>query len=405
MLDSKKCMVGIKKNDLIFVLIAFLIWRLGLIIIQYFAFKYVLIQNNFLGGGVERYLKNPYFWSYLNFDGEHYLSIALNGYRHLQYFFFPLFPMIVSFISKIFGSTTITHAIIGQTLSNIMLVVSLVGIFKLIPENKNIAKKIIILLLFFPTSFYLVSYYTESLFLAICIWSFYFAKRKKWFLAFFLAGLSTATRIVGLALVGGLIVDFVVKESTLKKFKPANLFKVLVLSIIGISGMLIYVFYLEKRTGDPLNFFNNVGIYGQQRSAAIILLPRVFYRYIFKILPSVDYSYFPIVFTTWLEFVCAIIISLILAVSILANLGIESFKIFKLNWGYLTYSILAYLIPTFSGSFSSMPRYLLVIFPVFILFSKANLKFCLKENIILYTILMVILVVSFSLFVRGYWVS
>lgn len=404
-------MIGIKKKDILFIIKSFIIWRLGLLVIQFFAFKLVPLQNDFLGGGMERYLKNPYFWSHLNFDGEHYLSIAMNGYKNLQYFFFPLFPLFVKIFAKYYENTMFIYAAIGQVISNISLVIALLGFYKLLEDNKNIAKRAVLLLILFPTSFYLISFYTESLFLTLCVWAFYFAKQKKWFIAFLLAGLSSATRIVGLALVAGLLTKYLEEKNIVRQtlkvraYNLVEIFKIIAYGLLGVSGLLVYMYFLKVETGDPLYFFTNVGIYGQQRSAGLVILPQVFYRYIFRILPNIDYSYFPAVFTTWLEFVSACIFGGLLILSLFGNLGYGNLNSFKMSWGYLIFSGCAYLIPTFSGSFSSIPRYVLVVFPVFFVFSKISFKISRKENIMLYTLLIAVLTMSFSLFVRGYWIS
>src|SRR3990167_3987420 len=46
----------------------------------------------------------------------------------------------------------------------------------------------IVLLLIFPTSFFLGAFYNDSLFLCLSVWAFYFAFKKKWFFAFLLCG-------------------------------------------------------------------------------------------------------------------------------------------------------------------------------------------------------------------------
>ena len=69
-----------KRSEYKFIFFAFLIWRVLLIIILYLATKFVPMQFNFLGGGLGNYLKNPNFWAYGNYDGQHYINIAQNGY-------------------------------------------------------------------------------------------------------------------------------------------------------------------------------------------------------------------------------------------------------------------------------------------------------------------------------------
>src|SRR3972149_3685262 len=77
-----------KKGEFKFIITSFLGWRVLLLGFVFLAASFFPLQKLFLGGGIENYLKNPYFWSWINFDGEHYLSLALQGYLPLTYFYF-----------------------------------------------------------------------------------------------------------------------------------------------------------------------------------------------------------------------------------------------------------------------------------------------------------------------------
>ncbi|MCX6706188.1 MAG: hypothetical protein NTV24_03760 [Candidatus Woesebacteria bacterium] len=141
-------------------------------------------------------------------------------------------------------------------------------------------------------------------------------------------------------------------------------------------------------------FLHSLPAFGEQRSSIPILLPQVIYRYVFKILPNLNYSYFAGTFTTIMEFVVGIIFLVISVISF-----------FKLRLSYSLFLILGYLIPTLSGSFSSLPRYVLVLFPAFILFSVWLDKTSRLVRIVSYTILLVGLIISLSLFTRGFWLA
>ena len=84
------------------IIILFLSWRILLVIIAAIAIKFVPLGSGdrFLGGGVLNYLFSPEVFAWANFDGEHYLAIAINGYKPLEQAFFPIYPMLISFFSK-----------------------------------------------------------------------------------------------------------------------------------------------------------------------------------------------------------------------------------------------------------------------------------------------------------------
>jgi hypothetical protein len=374
------------------ILTLFTIWRLALFVVLFVSIKYLSLQANFLGGGLTYYLQNPYLWSFINFDGEHFLAIAQRGYRDLEYFFFPLYPLFVKIFSGLIGDQIVTHAITGLLISNVAFIASLIGLFKLIKLDfkENIAFITIILLLSFPTSFYFAAYYSESLFLALCVWSFYFARCKNWWLSGLLGMLATATRLVGIGLFPALLYEAYIQY----RRKEISLIKILPGILLIPVGLIAYTFYLYQTTGNPLEFFTNVGIYGQQRSTDLILLPQVLYRYVFKILPIINYNYFPVVISTWLEFISGVLFAIFVFLAFI-----------KTRTSYAIFSLIAYIMPTLSGSFSSMSRYVLVIFPAFIVYALYYNKADKRIKTIILLTQTTILLIAAALFLRGYWIA
>lgn len=367
------------------------------------ASKLLPLQPLFLGGDLNNYVNKPFIWSFANFDGAHYLSIAHYGYKDLQYFFFPLYPLLIKFVSQLFSISQLSNLYLGILISNISLLFLLFGLYYLVKNDfdSKVAKTTLILLLLFPTSFYFHLVYTESLFLALTVWSLYFIRKKRWLLSGLLVGLASATRVVGLSLIPVLLVEMLSYKD--KK----ELVKKIVALVLSISGFVSYLLFLYFKTGDYLAFFHNLEIYGSQRSTQIVSFLQVFYRYIFKILPNINYLYLPVVFTTWLEFLTAFLFLLIIIIGIVSKVGyIKRYSVIKqMNWSYFIYLVSSYIIPTLSGSFSSFPRYALSLFPGFIIlsiiFNKLNYVF--KSSIII--IFSLGFIVAYSLFSRGYWVS
>ncbi len=381
------------KSDLSFISISFLVWRLVLLLFLFFSLKLLPLQENFLGGGQANYLQNPYLWSWLNFDGEHYLSLAREGYKPLTYFFFPLFPVLIRLVAKLFSNSILTFSLIGLLISNSSFLLSLVGVYKLISLDfsKNITRLTILLLLLFPSSFYFGSYYNESIFLALSVWSFYFARKNDFLLAGALGGLAAMTRLVGIVLFPALVVEYFLTKRPRARRIIKN-YALLGLILIPL-GVMVYVYYVFLKTGDPLEFIHSVSIYGPQRSARLIPLPQVYYRYVFKIIPNIS-NYWPQIFVTILEFLAG---SLFLFLTFMGY--------FKLRLSYWIFLLGAYLIPTFSGSFSSMPRYVLPLFPGFVLMALYLSKLPKVLQAIIFGILFIGLALSTAMFTRGYWVS
>ncbi|EKE13917.1 MAG: hypothetical protein ACD_12C00753G0001, partial [uncultured bacterium] len=145
-------------------------------------------------------------WSFANFDGVHYLTIAKNGYSaQFTQVFFPLFPIIINILHRIFP--IINPIIIGLFISNLFFLFTCLVFYKLLKlDYKNdVVRWGIIFLCFLPTSFFYGSLYTESLFLFLIIAAFYAARKKFWWLAGALGGLASATRFVGIFLLPALL--------------------------------------------------------------------------------------------------------------------------------------------------------------------------------------------------------
>ena len=382
-----------KSEDNKFILKSFIFWRILIFAFLFLAIGLVSLQESFLAGNLSGYLEQPFLWAWANFDGEHYLSIAYQGYQPLTYFYFPAYPATIYFVAQLLGGNFKSLVVSGLLISNIGFFIALIGIWRLVKlDYKNdIARLAILLLLAFPTSFYFGSIYTEGMFLALVVWSFYYARKGKWILAGILGALLTATRIVGLALIPALIVEAYLQR---REKKELNLIPVATGILLSLLGIVAYMFYLNKVAGDPLEFFHNVSIFGQQRSSGLVLLPQVFYRYFFKVLPNINYSYFPVVFVTYLEIITALVF-----------LGLTIVGFFKLRLSYAFYLAAGYIIPTLSGSFSSFHRYVLILFPAFIMSAIWLSKHKKWIKIVIFLILVLGLLIATHLFTRGYWIA
>lgn len=369
-----------KKKDFLFIVLCFVSWRILLFVFLFLAIRVLPLQQPFLGGGVERYLKNPWFWAWANFDGENYLSIARYGYLFVGQAFFPLYPILIRF----FGSGMWA----GLLISNLSFLVALIGLYKLIrlDYSEKITRLSILLLFLFPTSFYFGSVYTESSFLALVVWSYYAARKEKWFITGILGTFASATRVIGSILLPVLLIEILIKKKKLEvKHWP--------LALIPL-GIIFYMVYLWRFSGDPLAFIHAQVSVGEQRSSTLIILPQVFYRYFFKIIPNLNFNYLPMVITTFLELGSGLLF-LVLSV----------YSFWKLKLSYALFLSLGYLIPTLTGSFSSLPRYVVVLFPAFILLALWTEKLSRPFKIVIYGILFIGLAVASAMFLRGYWVS
>lgn len=374
------------------ILLMFLTWRAILIGVSFFAIHFVpLAQNDrYLGGGFVNYGISPQLFSWANFDGEHYLSISIFGYKDLQQAFFPVYPMLMSFFSRSnpidLISSLVNSTIVGLIISNVLFVLSLIYLWELIKIDfpKKIAYLTIILLLIFPASYYFGAVYSESLFLFLSVLSFYSARRGKWFVAGLFGMVSSATRVFGTILLLACLIEAYQQKASLSKF-----FWIFLIPL----GLGVYMWYLNSTIGDPLAFYHFQTLVGEQHQPGIITLPQVYFRYI-KMLTTTPLVN-PIFQTIVLESFVG------LAFFILPIYGY--FK--KIRLSYIVYAMLGFLTPTIQGSFSSLPRYVIILFPSFLAAAIFVNSLPRLVRALLLLLSFSILVTEASLFLRGYWVA
>lgn len=378
------------KNSTAKILILFIIWRSLLFFLAYLGPSIIKEWGNRFPYAAEQLIstKLPYWiWSWGNFDGVHYLTIAKSFYSaYYTQTFFPLYPLIVRFIAKLLLFDN--YLIAALLFSNISFLICLFIFRKLLHLDKYDRGTIwiIIFLLLFPTSFYFGSIYTESFFLVLIFASFYFARTQRWFLSGLLGAFASGTRLFGIFLFFSLLIEYFIQYKDKKKdLKP-----IFFISMIPL-GLLFYMLYLGVKFQDPLLFWHAQPAFGAGRlGSGIILLPQVIFRYL-KILVTVSFKTLPF-WNSLFELACFLYAVIILIVAHLKRIRLS----------YLVFSWFSLITPSLTGTFSSMPRYILVIFPIYMVLGS------LKSNLlkfILLTVNMVILIISVILFTRGYWLS
>lgn len=374
------------------IILLFISWKALLLLVLFVSIKYIPLafQDRFLGGGPLLFQISPELFSWANFDGEHYLSIATYGYKGLEQAFFPIFPLLISFLAKPFSpdllSSLINYTIVGLIISNLSFLLAMLYLFELITidYSKKIAFLTLVMIICFPTSFYFGSLYNESLFLLLSVLTFLNARKGKWFLAAIFGLIASGTRVFGILLLPAILI-----EAYRSKEKFSKIFWVFLIPL----GFIIYMWYQYITVGDPLAFYHLQKNVGEQHQTGIILPPQVFYRYT-KMLLSFE-GFKPIYQTIILEFFVGIIF-LILPIY-------GYFK--KIRFSYIFYSLLGFLLPSIQGSFSSLPRYVLILFPSFLILSIWFDKMPRKIKVILLLCLIALLVIEAALFFRVYWVA
>lgn len=335
----------------------------------------------FLGSGVFTGLSLVDFFIKLkNWDAGHYLGIAEFGYSvNYQYAFFPLYPLLIRAINFIVGDFLFS----GLLISILSSLVGLIFFTKLIILDFGEKKVLPVLpyLLFFPTSFYLLIAYSEGLFFCLTTSSFYYlrlyqknSEYKNLALSVLFAALTAATRPFGAVL--GLVIIFSLLDK--KRFKTKEL-----ISFFSFTGLIIYMVYLYIFTGDPIYFLTAQGNWKRY-----LVFPG---SGIWNALNNLFDKNFSLNFEQLVN-----IVFTVFGVGFVIRL-----KRF-LPVPYFLFGLLSVLLPLSTSNLMSMPRFLLTIFPIFIIISAIKNKLFQTT----YVAISLSLLILFScLYINRYWIS
>ena len=366
--------------------------------------------------------------AFANFDGIHYLQIAKNGYSQWEQAFFPLYPLLIRAVSYIVPNYLIAALIISYT----SFAVGLIFFSKLLKSWGIKTSWPMLFLLSFPTAFFFSAIYTEGLFFMLFVLSLYFLQKKNYWLAGLCAALSSATRLIGFFLIIPFFFHFLAECNLLFKRFALHVSRYTLLVLSPLLGLLSYMIFLWTTTGDPLFFFNSQPVFGANRSTHLILLPQVYYRYL-KILFTASHD-----FQWYLSLTEMGIFSLVFVIVILSltkdliNIRLSSFwqsppgrgapriktgcmdsgqaRVTEINLKHAQYeriglglfSLANIILPTLTGTFSSIPRYALFSLSFFLYLSQIKSRGVKIGIAVAFISLQIILL---SLFIQGYFVG
>jgi Gpi18-like mannosyltransferase len=135
------------------------------------------------------------------YDTAWYIHIAMVGYRaDTSIVFPPLYPVLIHYVAPLVGGNYVLASVL---ISNIACLIAFILLYKLIYrefQDDGLATRTLILFAAFPTAYYLMAGYTETVFLAFTLGAFTAAYHKQWLPAGALAFLASTTRLQGIVL-------------------------------------------------------------------------------------------------------------------------------------------------------------------------------------------------------------
>ena len=141
----------------------------------------------------------------VRFDALWYLAIAADGYPSTPgvpqaVAFLPGYPAVVAVVGAVLGGRLVLAALLVSFAATVASVVGLQRLAALVAgedASPHLTRTTTLVALVFPTSFFLLAPYAESLLLATSLWALVLAARDRVWTSALLAALATVTRPVG----------------------------------------------------------------------------------------------------------------------------------------------------------------------------------------------------------------
>jgi hypothetical protein len=246
-------------------------------------------------------------------------------------------------------------------------------------HSDSLARSAVWFMLIFPTSHFLHINYNESLFIALAIGCFLAARQGHWWLAGILGALLCLTRINGLVIIPALMTEAFLQYKVSKQWQWQWLWIAVV--PLGFCAYLLLNYYAA---GDPLAFI----AIGKQNFQKSFEYPWNGIRSVYNVMWSPEPTHAQMVGVHEFVFI------LLGAVCTIAC-G------FLLRPSYTVWMAGNWLLFASVGFIISVPRYTLVMFPIYIIFAKLSERYFWNSVITTWSLLLLALFVS--KFIQGHW--
>ncbi|MDD9821262.1 MAG: glycosyltransferase family 39 protein [Nitrospira sp.] len=217
------------------------------------------IQNLSTPGNVQRYfdIGTGQVWLdiWIAWDARWYYTIADVGYQAAPpasggsvWAFFPLYPWVIQAVDTVVRHTPVAALLV----SNAFLLLGAWFLYRLVEQHHDraMARRAVLFLFLFPTAYVFSCLMTESTFFALSVGAWYYARRGNWLLAGVLGMGSAMTRLVGVLMAPLLALEYLrQRQWRLTRIRPDALWIGLVPAGLGVFMAFCYVV-----TGNPLQF-------------------------------------------------------------------------------------------------------------------------------------------------------
>ncbi|MDQ2872978.1 MAG: hypothetical protein M3R35_07620, partial [Candidatus Eremiobacteraeota bacterium] len=316
-------------------------------------------------------------WS--RWDAVHYLAIAHNGYHGTDMAFFPLYPYLI----RLLGNPVGNYLIAGLIISTTAFFFGLLFLYKLVEHefDRTVARRAIFYVSIFPTAVFFSAVYTEALFFMLTVASFYYMREHKWFLAGLIGLFAAMTRVEGVLLVVPYAIEWFTANRSDLLGGLRRAWPVLLIPL----GLALYMGYLWILNGDPLTFSHVQSHWDRHLAAPWTSVITTFHKLSHATNAlTVAQQLLELFFT-------AVMIGVLLG-------GWRQVKA-----SYVAYMALSILVPMSTSSLMSMPRFALVLFPMFVIFALWGKRAPVNNALVAFSL--PLLGLFTVLFADWYWVA
>ena len=307
---------------------------------------------------------DPCIHAWYRWDAIAYIRVAYQGYSYTpDVAFFPLWPLLEHFGGLLLGGLfPNSYYFAGLLLANICFYFALVLLYYLLSEDyeQGIARGALFYFAFSPYALFYFAGYTESLFVLLCLAIFLLLRRGRpldWWLVGILGFLAALTRSPGIILVIPFLVKYIQSfwtpvERSLHSW--GQKLSALAPVVLIPAGIVVYMLFLYYAKGSALLFISQEATSGWHRH---LTFPWVG-------IASVVGS----VFVSGIGLQNILDLSFTLIPLMVLALGWKRiplhYALFSLGLALFTLSF-----PQSAEPLSSQPRYMLILFPVTVIFA------------------------------------